>query len=161
MKVKDYSEITITDIAKKSGMSRMTYYRNYSSKDDIIIQYIDDVATSIHDVIEKSGVSNDVFTYYKMLFEGLGVYSDIAIVAYNAHLGDIILDAINKNMLLTFPPSTDEHIKVYKRYYYAGAFFNILIEWLRNGKKETPEHMARFVCRMMETPQSKLDTLDV
>ena len=137
-------------------MSRMTYYRNYSSKDDIIVQYIDDVANSIHEVIIQTGVNSDVFTYFKILFENLGVHSDIVLVGYNAHLGDLILDAINRNMLLTYPPSSNDPFKAYKRHYYAGAFFNILIEWLKGGKKESPDDLARFICHMMETPRSKL-----
>jgi len=32
MKEKNFSSITITDIAKKAGVSRLAYYRNYSSK---------------------------------------------------------------------------------------------------------------------------------
>lgn len=156
MKVKDYSAITITDIANKSGMSRMTYYRNYKSKDDIIIQYVNDIAASVHELIAGSGVSNDNFAYFKILFENLGVLSDIAIVAYNAHMGDLILDAINENMLLTFPPSNDDNDKLFKRYYYAGAVYNVLIEWLRRGKKESVEHMATLMCEMMETPLSQL-----
>ncbi len=156
MKVKEYNSITITDIANKSGMSRMTYYRNYKSKDDIIVQYVNDIAASVHELIAASGVSNDNFAYFKILFENLGVLSDIAIVAYNAHMGDLILDAINRNMLLTFPPSSDDGDKIYKRHYYAGAVYNVLIEWLKKGKKETVDHMARLMCDMMETPLSML-----
>lgn len=38
MRQKPYDEITITDITKKAGVSRMAYYRNYRDKDDILIQ---------------------------------------------------------------------------------------------------------------------------
>ncbi len=156
MKVKKYSEISVTDIAEKSGMSRMTYYRNYQSKDDIIIQYINGVASDIHELILRTGVNSDVYTYYKMLFENLGIHSDVVLVAYNANLGNLILDAINENMLMTYPPSGKSPFKAYKRHYYAGAFYNILVEWLKAGKKESPAELAEFICRMMETPRSKL-----
>jgi len=36
MKVRDYNAISITDITKKAGVSRMAYYRNYTSKEDIL-----------------------------------------------------------------------------------------------------------------------------
>ena len=36
MHTKDYNDITITDITKRAGVSRMSYYRNYKSKDDIL-----------------------------------------------------------------------------------------------------------------------------
>ena len=36
---KRYEEITVSEIANKAGVSRMTYYRTYSSKEDIVIQH--------------------------------------------------------------------------------------------------------------------------
>ena len=41
MEQQPYSEITVTDIAKRAGVSRMAYYRNYQSKDDILIENLD------------------------------------------------------------------------------------------------------------------------
>lgn len=40
METKPYKEITITDITKKAGFSRMAYYRNYQDKDDILIDHL-------------------------------------------------------------------------------------------------------------------------
>ena len=34
MHTKDYDDITITDITERAGVSRMSYYRNYHSKDE-------------------------------------------------------------------------------------------------------------------------------
>ena len=42
MKVKSYSSISITDITNLAGVSRMAYYRNYKSKDDILINHLVD-----------------------------------------------------------------------------------------------------------------------
>lgn len=36
---KPYDKISITEIAKRAGVSRMSYYRNYSSKDEIITKF--------------------------------------------------------------------------------------------------------------------------
>jgi len=48
MKTQDYNTITITDLTKKAGVSRMAYYRNYSSKEDIINTFANEVGASIH-----------------------------------------------------------------------------------------------------------------
>lgn len=40
METKPYKEITITDITRKAGVSRMAYYRNYQDKDDILIHHL-------------------------------------------------------------------------------------------------------------------------
>ena len=43
MKQKKYEDITITDIANTAGVSRVTYYRNYNSKEDIITHHMDEL----------------------------------------------------------------------------------------------------------------------
>ena len=35
LKEKSFSSITVSELTKKAGVSSMTYYRNYSSKEDI------------------------------------------------------------------------------------------------------------------------------
>ena len=43
MSEKDYAGITITEITQRADVSRMTYYRNYSSKEDILRKFMSDV----------------------------------------------------------------------------------------------------------------------
>ena len=40
MHSKDYNDISITDITSRAGVSRMAYYRNYRSKDHILMDYM-------------------------------------------------------------------------------------------------------------------------
>ena len=49
MKTRDYNSITITDLSKKAGVSRMAYYRNYTSKEDSISKFADEVGASLHE----------------------------------------------------------------------------------------------------------------
>ena len=44
---KEFHNITITEITEKAGVSRMSYYRNYSSKEDILIKYLDRILMNI------------------------------------------------------------------------------------------------------------------
>lgn len=43
MQKTDYSKISIQDIVDKAGLSRMAYYRNFASKDEVLIFYLDRV----------------------------------------------------------------------------------------------------------------------
>ncbi|MBO5270759.1 MAG: TetR/AcrR family transcriptional regulator, partial [Clostridia bacterium] len=36
MQTEPYSDITVTDITKAAGVSRMAYYRNYTAKEQIL-----------------------------------------------------------------------------------------------------------------------------
>ena len=49
MDKKPYDQITITDITKKAGVSRMAYYRNYKDKDDILIEHYRSVLSQVKD----------------------------------------------------------------------------------------------------------------
>ena len=41
MENKDYKDITITDITNKAGVNRITFYRNFDSKDEIINKHLE------------------------------------------------------------------------------------------------------------------------
>jgi AcrR family transcriptional regulator len=150
MKIREYDSITITDIAKKAGVSRMAYYRNYTSKDDILNKYIEEVGETIHQMIAESHSSSVPYDYFLALFQHLGKYSDLAIVTYRAHLAELILAALIKNMFITFPVSGHSAKERYQRYFLAGAFYNVFIEWLKGGLHEDPATMAK-ICADMAT----------
>ncbi|MBE6555841.1 MAG: TetR/AcrR family transcriptional regulator [Ruminococcaceae bacterium] len=160
MKVRDYDSISITDIAKKAGVSRMAYYRNYLSKDDILNKYIEEVGESIHQMITESNSGSVPYDYFYALFDQLGRYSDLAIVAYRAHLGELILSNIIKNMFYTFPPATESTDERYRRHFLAGAFYNVFIEWLKGGLREDAATMAR-ICADMAINGSPTPFLEV
>ena len=53
MERKSFSEITITEIVNKAGVSRMSYYRNYNSKEDIINIYLDEMFEEYMEIISN------------------------------------------------------------------------------------------------------------
>ena len=148
MKVHDYNAITITDITRKAGVSRMAYYRNYSSKEDILNKYMDEVGISIHEKISKMNTRDEIHNYYVALFEQLGAYRDLGVTIYRAHLGELILANINKYMSLTFRPENETAASRYRHLYLAGAFYNVFIEWLKSGMRDDINELARFCCDM-------------
>ncbi|MBO5355615.1 MAG: TetR/AcrR family transcriptional regulator [Clostridia bacterium] len=148
MKVRDYHSISITEITRKAGVSRMAYYRNYTSKEDILNKYMEEVGISIHEKISGMNTREEILDYYRELFGQLGAYRDLGITAYRAHLGELILENINKNMAITFRPENDSAEARYRHLYLAGAFYNVFIEWLKNGRQESCEEMAEICCRL-------------
>ncbi len=144
MKVHDFHSITITDLTKKAGVSRMAYYRNYTSKEDILNKFVDEVGAGIHEKLPTIKTETDLYNYYYALLDQLSSYNDLAITAYNAGLGEVILSQITKQMALTFPPQSSTPAEQYRYLYLAGAFYNIFIEWLKSGQKESCSDMAKI-----------------
>ena len=40
MRNKPFEEITITEISKLAGVSRISFYRNFDSKEDVLVKYL-------------------------------------------------------------------------------------------------------------------------
>ena len=145
MSEREYASITITEITQKACVSRMTYYRNYASKEDILRKFMDDVGERIHAKIVEFDLQKDAYQYYLTLFETLGEYSALVNAALTAGLDGLILDCISRNMDLTFAGSLiNPGAERYLLRYHTGAFFHVFIEWSRSGKIESCEQMARL-----------------
>ena len=145
MNEQNYADITITEITQRAGVSRMTYYRNYSSKEDILRKFMSDVGDRIHAKIVEQDLHRDPYQYYFTLFETLGQYESLVNAALLAGLDGLILDCIARNMDQTFlgspsHPDTDKYLLRY----HAGAFFHVFIEWTRSGRAESCESMAQL-----------------
>ena len=144
MKIRDFHDITITDLTKKAGVSRMAYYRNYTSKEDILNKFVDDVGDTIHEKLCTMEKDAEVLDYYLALLEELSSYNDLAITAYRAGLGELILTQLSKQMARTFAQEGSPAIKKYRHLHMAGAFYNIFIQWLKNGQHESCYEIAKI-----------------
>ena len=149
MQKKEYDKISIVDIARKAGVSRMTYYRHFTSKEDVLEQYIDSVAKAVHEEIVEKNAHKDFYQYFCVLFEHLSQYGDIGVATCRAKLGEMILHYITKYMLETFPPSENDPAAPYARHFLAGAVYNTLIEWLSDGQKLPYTEVAKICCRCL------------
>lgn len=59
MEKKEYSKISITDITNRAGVSRMAYYRNYKSKDEILTKRLEAVLNKFYDRVLQDKENSD------------------------------------------------------------------------------------------------------
>ncbi len=76
---KKYDDITVSEITSKAGVSRMTYYRTYSSKEDIVIQHFKEMVTELKEKDPEIG-NQPYEVWYKVLLDF--VYSEQELMAY-------------------------------------------------------------------------------
>lgn len=69
MQQKAYDKISVSDIVKKAGVSRMTYYNYYETKDELVKDYIEEI-TSLYLEEEKNNLKekNNIMDYVHILF---------------------------------------------------------------------------------------------
>lgn len=152
MEQKDFKDITISEIAKKSGVSRMTYYRTYSSKEDILIQYFDDHAKKLISQLEEKPdvTAKEVLVLF---FSSFNDQAHLLHDLYQAGLMTQILERFTefisylyKKSQTRFPDGQEQDFHIH---FIAGGIYTMLLRWQEAGRKETPEEMAALTVRIL------------
>ncbi|MCD8363614.1 MAG: TetR/AcrR family transcriptional regulator [Lachnospiraceae bacterium] len=142
-----YEKITITDIAKKAGVSRMSYYRLYKSKDDILIQYFNDAFEDCLKQIRETP-KLDRYQFALIIFSIGAQHYQVLEGVIRAKLYDMVLERF-----VGYCAYLAEHVFLldvkevcvdYWIYQEAGRVCLLLLRWIARGRVETPEEMACF-----------------
>ena len=144
LRTKELSEITVTELTRTAGVARVTFYRNYNDMADILFDYLEN---------PKHGLPNPATTdfYLPQFIRGYFKF-------FHDHRA--LVFCIQKNNLLPRLMVTLENsigaqsyslIAAYgfeNRYEVSGLvgiFYKILLDWIRNGMKESIEEMSMIV----------------
>lgn len=155
MKEKDFSMISITELAKRADLDRKTFYRNFHSKEDVISlklyelcrQYIKKLQTlSSISAYELSKAYFEICASNKDFLSLLNQHNllPLALLKFNEYLPTL-------NELFLSNPTYRNKSK-YELAYQAGGFWNITIRWLNDGCIETADEMATIMSSIMPSP---------
>lgn len=143
-----YNKITVKMICEKAGVSRMSFYRYYSTKEDIFINFADERFEEFYETfmtkdITISSFTRNVISYFKKYSRQIKILekseqTSILIKQFETYAAYIIRNA--------------KSLSVFQYYnnplavpFYAGAFFNVLIYWSKNDFKQSEEDMNRML----------------
>ena len=145
MKVKPYNDISITEITDKAKVNRVSFYRNFTSKEDIINKWI---TSTTQNFLSKSDINyqkDSTLDYFTKLFTHLEKYKTEAMLIYKANLFNLLKDEFDNNIINLHKKEYSN----YKSYFLAGGIFNVYYFWLINGCKETPYQVAEKLVDLM------------
>lgn len=140
LKENSYDKITVTAIINRAGVSRAGFYRNYTSKDEVL----EDLAIGIYQKMTSTYLKDltldNLYERYVTMFSQLKEHSN--------WFG--ILSSVKTYSKVTF--GIDLIFNTYsgtltaEEYYRGIAVFHsqrgIILSWYENGMKESPEEMA-------------------
>lgn len=144
MQSKSLSEITITEIVKGANVARASFYRNYCSKEDVLLTLIRDVLEQFRQEMQEGPFG--IYTYENIFlsFRYFRRYRDYVLDLYRSGFGMVLLEEINhfhESIEGTMPSSS---VKKYALYMYIGALFNTAITWLCDEKPVSIEDIASY-----------------
>lgn len=154
MEQKHFQDISITELAKKAGFSRMTFYRNYRIKEDILLEYIQQNTSKIINSFKTNKEMDEMqflvlffstFRSEKRLIKNL-IYSNLT------HLLNVSFQN-NAEYLISESEETglykDVLVEPYKMHFIAGGLIEVLIKWSQQSMNESDLEMAQRISRYL------------
>ena len=139
-----YERITVTELCKKAGVSRMAFYGNFTCKDDIFKRIVSDLQTEMLARIGSPFRQTLTQSWYVSLFEYVQEKSNVLQPIFSAGYQDKYLEMVNSIVLRHKDMQPNE---TYLRLLWSGGIVNSVVYWLLNGMAETPKQMAEYCQR--------------
>lgn len=144
MNEKSLSGIQVTELVNRAGVARASFYRNYSSKEDVLITLIRDVLEQFRE--EMNMERGSIYCYENVLlsFQYFQRYRDYLLNLYRSGFLSALLEELNRfheSVEGTMPLSSIER---YQLYVYIGALINTGLVWLSEGERTAAEDIADY-----------------
>lgn len=139
LRKKPLSEISISEITEKAGVSRISYYRNFSSKLDILDQYL---LEGINEYKKKHGLDKKKLSLKENLFHTFYVFKEQACYL-SAEKNPEIIRLIYQFSFEYIEEAIKKHLKsqhqsctAYDISFYIGGITRVLSTWIHNNYVE-------------------------
>lgn len=143
MDEKDYGSITVMDIVAKAGVSRVSYYRHFKSKEDVLRLYFAEQIEKFRQDMpyimrSREDFFEAIFTAFKQ-FRDNGFFFRLLIKARLEYLYLEVLDSC----MMEAKDVGRNNLPEYAAHFYAGALYNVSMQWLKEGFRKSVMDMAK------------------
>ncbi|MCI5647823.1 MAG: TetR/AcrR family transcriptional regulator [Fusicatenibacter sp.] len=152
MHEKSFSDITISELIEAAGVARVSFYRNYASKEDVLLTLIDDVLEQFRGTIDSGEENYYTYENVRRSFLYFKRYDRIALDLYQFGYGSILLEKLNRFHEEVAGTMPNHSIEKYELYIYMGALYNTAMMWLQSGGREGVDDIAAMFCRTFGIP---------
>lgn len=149
MSEKPFDKIAITEIVKRSGVSRTAFYRNFSSKEDVLAELSASILGDINQMVLSAIQDEDPHRLYCRIFQRIRDDREDFDVMLKAGLyrsGYLDIDAYVKNRY----PHLDPMMR-YAVVGWWGALQDIIKSWYLGGMREEIRDMADLCCQLFQS----------
>ena len=153
LKEKPFNRITVTELVKKAGINRSTFYKHYLDIPDLLEQTETSLLEELRELIrgpwesieELENTTATILTYIKQHGEKyipLGTENGDPFLAAKT-FG--LLNEVAYPVLMTHLPEKSPKEQQLIFSYITQGCGGILIWWIQNGMKESPEYLAKII----------------
>ena len=137
-------KITVTEIASRANVGRTTYFRNFSSKEDMLtfkLVRLWEKWAEEHKLAERYNFSLDnALTFFEF---NLSIRPLLELI-YERGLQTSIYNAFYETM---YRSQSADPLDAYRTRFYSYGIYGVLDEWIVRSFKEAPAQMAKMAGR--------------
>ena len=138
LKKKSLSEISISELTDKAGIGRVSFYRNYQSKEDILKEESNRLIKEWGKLYESNPESAPE-TLFPSLFDFYRDHREFYTTLYNAGMSSIMMETIVGTIQIT--PDMN-NLEAYIKSFWAYGIYGWLLEWIKRGMPESGKELS-------------------
>lgn len=147
MKERNISKISIKDIVERAGVGRSSFYRNFNSKEEILLLYIDHLfdATKADHPFDDDNLREYMVSHFKLVKKN----KDLFVALQRNGLLHLLYHRtyLNVKQSVAF---YDLYRNSYQAAFFSGAGVSVLIQWIEGGFRESEEDLADMFIYLMD-----------
>ena len=152
MEIKSFKDIKISEIINKAGISRATFYRNFSTKEDVIKRKVETLFASFYNDMLSYYVVNELSDEQYLIasfFKKIDEEEKIIDTVINSNLEYLMIEGINDIInhyrvhfyaLVKTNKKTEEYIVDIV----ASSAWTLLSRWHKSGKNESASDLVKI-----------------
>lgn len=141
MEKKEFHDISITELTKRAGVGRVSFYRNFDDKTDVLRKYLNDIQYEFMLSREAKRRNSDFTEYITELFAHLYNYKDLAHLLLKANMFYLVKEQFDY---------VYDKLKTTKKeepalFFLSGGLYNAFYYWVSNDFSGSPEEVAKKI----------------
>ena len=149
---KPMSSITISELTKLAGVSRVTFYRNYGSKEEVLIEELRELLAR-YEAEEPAERRRGIYydrQHMKRCFQYFYDHRAFMDGLIYCGFGDIFLRLITEYIQRKWSDGSSGPEQAYRVAAFSGMLYNVYSAWVQRGCAQPPEEIAEIMERMCE-----------
>jgi AcrR family transcriptional regulator len=138
LKEKPLSDISVSELTNKAEINRVSFYRNYQSKEDILKEESDRLIKE-WGMLYESNTESAPETLFPSLFDFYRDHRDFYTTLYNAGMSSIMMETIIGTIQIT--PEM-QNLEAYMKSFWAYGIYGWLLEWIKRGMQESGKELS-------------------
>ena len=133
LKEKKLADISVSELTEMAGVGRVSFYRNYQTKEDILREESDRLIQEWGKLYEANPESVPE-TLFPSLFDFYREHRDFYTTLYEAGMSTIMMDTIISTIQIT--PEL-QNLEAYMKSFWAYGIYGWMLEWIKRGMQES------------------------